>query len=67
MANQNETVDNSTDVLFHSISNSDADYSVRPLPEFTPISAPTFVWGDVDGESCVNSINCSYDKVIIHW
>jgi len=39
---------------------------VSLLPEFLLISAPTFVWGDIDEESFVHSMCCCYDEVI-HW
>ena len=39
---------------------------VRPLPSFDSMSAPSFVWGEVDGDSFFHSVTCCYDEVI-HW
>ena len=51
-------------VLLDSFPSESPPSDVHPLPEFLPISAPTFVWGDVDGESFVHSMCCCYDEVI---
>ena len=39
---------------------------VRPLPPFDSMSTPSFVWGEVDGDSFLHSVACCYDEVI-HW
>ena len=40
--------------------------TIRPLPPFHLMSAPSFAWGEMDGESFFHSITCCYDEVI-HW
>ena len=39
---------------------------VRPLPPFDLMSVPSFVWGEVDGDTLFHSVTCCYDEVI-HW
>ena len=36
------------------------------LPEFTPMSSPTFVWGVHDSATIIASINSAYEEVV-HW
>ena len=36
------------------------------LPTFQPMPLPDFCWGNLDGTSFCNAVNCAYDEVI-HW
>ena len=36
------------------------------LPSFNVMCSPSFMWGDVPGESFVHSVTCCYDEVV-HW
>ena len=35
---------------------------VQPLPTFDVMSAPSFVWGEVDGDTFFHSVTCCYDE-----
>ena len=36
------------------------------LPQFEELADPIFVWGTLDGPTCVSAISDSYD-VVVHW
>ena len=53
VSKQSGPVDDNSDIVpLDTLPSSD----VRSLPEFLPIGAPAFVWGDVDGDSFVHSL-----------
>ena len=37
---------------------------VQSLPCYELLRAPNFVWGDIPGDSFVNSVSCCYDEVV---
>ena len=46
----------------------DALPSCDSVPSLPPsaMAAPVFVWGSVDGPSCISSINACYEEAV-HW
>ena len=42
------------------------DSSAAQLPSYCDLSAPSFMWGDVEGIDFVQQISSAYD-VIVHW
>jgi len=57
-------VEDNIDFICYKCSDSPLPYG--NLPNYSPLSPPSFLWGDIPGFDFVDMINAAYDEAV-HW